>query len=104
MDLPEITNKDSRDVLTIRVSALAMLLLSLVMFFVAVNVVLVVHSGLSGWNIDLQPDSFNRWVFLGSLVMLVVVHEALHAFAALLWGKAPFRSIRFGIKLKWLVA
>ncbi len=104
MDLPEITSKDSQEVLTIRASAFAMFLLSLVMFFVAVNAVLVVRLGLSGWNIDLQPDSFKRWLFLGSLVMLVVVHEALHALAALLWGKAQFSSIRFGFKLKWLVA
>ncbi|MCY3766374.1 MAG: DUF3267 domain-containing protein [Gemmatimonadetes bacterium] len=104
MDLPEITSKDSRDVLTIRASAFAMFLLSLGMFFVAVNAVLVAHWGLSGWNIDLQPDSFNRWVFLGSLVTLVVVHEALHAFAALHWGKVPYNSIRFGVKLKWLIA
>lgn len=102
MDLPEITSKAYRDVLTIRASAFAMFLLSLVMFFVAVNAVLVAHWGLAGWNIDLQPDSFNRWVFLGSLVMLVVVHEALHALAALLWGKAPFISIRFGVKWKWI--
>ena len=100
----EITNKDSQEVLTIRASAFAMILLSLVMFFVAVNAVLVVHWGLSRWNIDLQPDNSNRWVFLGSLVTLVVVHEALHAVAALLWGKAPFSSIRFGYKLKWLIA
>ena len=102
MDLPEITSKDSRDVLTIRASALAMFLLSLEMFFVAVNVVLVVHWGLSGGNVDLQPDNINLWVFLGSLVLLVVVHEALHAFAALQWGKVPIGSIRFGFNLKWL--
>ncbi len=87
MDSQEITNRDSHEVLTIRTGALAMFLLSLVMFFVAVNVARVVHSGLSGWNIDLQPDSFNLWVFLGSLVLLVVVHEALHALAALLWER-----------------
>lgn len=102
MDSQEIINEDCQEVLTIRTGAFAMFLLSLVMFFVAVNAVLVVHWGLSGWNIDLQPDSFNRWAFLGSLVMLVAVHEALHAVAALLWGKAPFSSIRFGVKWKWI--
>ena len=102
MDSQEIINEDCQEVLTVRTTAFAMFLLSLVMFFVAVHAVLVVHWGLSGWNIDLQPDSFNRWVFLGSLVMLVAIHEALHALAALLWGKAPFSSIRFGFKWKWI--
>ncbi len=81
-----------------------MFVLSLVMFFVAVNAVLVVHWCLSGWNVDLRAANFNLWVFLGSLVLLAVGHEALHALAALLWGKAPFSSIRFGFNLKWLVA
>lgn len=103
MDSQEITGEESQKVLTIRTGALAMFVLSLVMFFVAINAVLFVHWGLSGWNIDLQPDNFNLWVFLGSLVLLAVVHEALHAVAALLWGKAQFRSIRFGFNLKWLV-
>lgn len=102
MDSQEIINEDCQEVLTVRTTALATNLLMLAMFFVAVNAVLVVHWGLSGWNIDLQPDSFNRWVFLGSLVMLAAVHEALHAVAALLWGKAPFSSIRFGVKWKWI--
>lgn len=104
MDSQEITGEESQKVLTIRTCALAMFLLSLVMFFAAVNVVLVVHWGLPGWNIDLQPDNVEMWILVVSPVLLVVVHEALHALAAVLWGKAPFSSIRFGLNLKWLVA
>ncbi|MDE3001199.1 MAG: DUF3267 domain-containing protein [Gemmatimonadota bacterium] len=104
MDSQVITDKDYQDVLTIRASALAMFLLSLAMFFVAVNLVLVADGYSSGWNIDFQTADFDLWLFLGSLVLLVFVHEALHALAALLWGKASFSSIRFGHNLKWLVA
>ena len=80
-----------------------MFLLSLVMFFVAVNVVLALDWALPRWEIDFHINKLDRWMFLGSLVLLVVVHEALHAFAAMQWGDVPFSSIQFGLKLKWLV-
>ena len=100
MDSQEIINEDSQEVLTIRTGALAMFLLSLVMFFIAVNAVLVAHWGLSGWNIDLQPDSFNRWVFLGSLVTLVVVHEAVACSGSIVMGKGAIQFDSFRCQME----
>ena len=99
----ENTDKDAQEIRKVRTDALAMTILSVVMFFVAVNVVLVVDWVLPRWEIDFHLDNLDRWMFLGSLVLLVVVHEALHAFAAMQWGDVPFSSIQFGLKWKWLV-
>ena len=103
MESQEITSNDTRAVLRVRTNVLAMFLLSLVMFFVAVNVVLALDWALPRWEIDFHINKLDRWMFLGSLVLLVVVHEALHAFAAMQWGDVPFSSIQFGLKWKWLV-
>ncbi len=79
----ENTDKDAQEIRKVRTDALAMTILSVVMFFDAVNVVLVVDWVLPRWEIDFHLDNLDRWMFLGSLVLLVVVHEALHAFAAM---------------------
>ena len=39
---------------------------------------------------------------MGSIFLLIIFHEALHAVAALLWGKVPWSSLHFGFKWRWL--
>ena len=31
----------------------------------------------------------------------IILHEVLHAFAAILWGKVPWSSLHFGFKWQW---
>lgn len=89
-----------REIIEVRVSKVYATVFSIIMLWFAVTIVLV-FEGVSPGKIDYQLDNLDRWMFLGGLVLVVVAHEALHGFAAMLWGDVPFSSIQFGFKWKW---
>ena len=97
----EDQNRVGCDTIEVRVNKVYAAIFSIIMFWVAVTVI-VVAEDVSPWNVDFGFDERDKWMFLGSLFLLVIVHEALHALAALQWGNVPFSSIRFGFKWKWL--
>ena len=77
-------------------------ILSLFMFFIAFHIVFAVQV-VSFEEIELHYTHTDLWKLLGSMFLLIIFHEALHAFAALLWGKVPGRSIHFGFKWQWFI-
>ncbi len=96
------TNEKGKEVNEIRVSKVNAIIIGLILFFGAFNFCLL-GAHLLHTKIQLRVEDIDRWIFLVSLVLLIAVHEALHAIAALQWGKVPFSSIRFGANWKWLV-
>ena len=88
-------------ILEVRANKVHMVVLSLVMFCFTFALVFV-GDMVNLWKIDFRFLNRDRWMFLACTILIVVFHEALHAFAALKWGKVPYSSIRFGFKWKWL--
>ncbi|MCE2438273.1 MAG: DUF3267 domain-containing protein [Candidatus Latescibacteria bacterium] len=95
-------NEKGQEVIEIRVSKVRAIIIGIILFFGAFNFCLL-WAHLSQLKIRFRLESLDQWMFLVSIVLLIVVHEALHAVAALQWGKVPFNSIRFGVNSKWLV-
>ncbi len=94
-------DKIGHEILEVRVNKVYMVVFSLVMFWFASTLVFVGEM-VNLWEIDFRFTNRDRWMFLACAILVVVFHEALHAFAALQWGNVPFSSIRFGFKWKWL--
>ncbi len=75
-------------------------ILSILMFFFSVYVAIAVHL-LSFGEIELDFPSIDLWKLLGCICLIIILHEGLHAFAGLLWGKVPWSSLHFGFKWQW---
>ncbi len=45
----------------------------------------------------------DAWLYVVYVIVVAVVHEAMHAFATVRWGKAPVRAIKFGFNWKGLM-
>ena len=72
-----------------------MIILFFVMFWIAVTII-ILGQILSFWEIEWRFSSIDLCKFLVCNLLLCVFHEALHAFAAMVWGKVPWSSIHFG--------
>ena len=96
----EAAKETGRGVIEIRVSKVNAIILGMILFFGALNFCLL-GAHLSQLKIQFRLEDVDRWMFIGSVVLLIAVHEALHAVAALQWGKVPFNSIRFGANWKF---
>ena len=90
-------NKD-QEILEIRVNKIYMYILSLILLWFFFSIVLLADTMLSSWEIEMRFTHTDQWKLWGSIFLLIIFHEALHAVAALLWGKVPWRSIHFGFK------
>ncbi len=91
-----------QEILEVRLNKVYMIIFLFFMFFFALNIVIAVQT-LSFWEIELRFHDSDQWKLLGCCFLLIIFHEALHAFAAMMWGKAPWRSIHFGFKWQWMV-
>ena len=89
-------NKD-QEILEIRVGQISMNLLSFLMLFFAVHIAIAAQF-LFSFEIELRFPGIDSWKLLGSLILLIIFHEVLHAVAALLWGRVLWSSIHFGAK------
>ena len=98
----ESNHDEDQEILEIRVGQISMNLLSLLMLFFAVNIAIVAQF-LFSFEIELRITYTDLWKLLGSFILYIIFHEALHAFAALLWGRIPGRSIHFGVKWRQLM-
>lgn len=98
----ESNHDKDQEILEIRVGQISMNILSLLMLFFAVNIAIVAQFLLS-FEIELRFPGIDSWKLLGSLILLIIFHEVLHAVAALLWGRVPWRSIHFGFKWQQLM-
>lgn len=98
----ESNHDKDREILEVRVGQISMNLLSLLMFFFVANIAIVAQF-LFSFEIELRFSSIDSWKLLGSLILLIIFHEALHAVAALLWGKVHWSSIHFGFKWRQLI-
>ena len=98
----ESNHDKDQEILEIRVNQISMNLLSLLMLFLAANIAIVAQFPFS-FEIELRFPGIDSWKLLGSLILLIIFHEALHAVAALLWGRIPWRSIHFGVKWRQLL-
>lgn len=94
-------NKD-QEILKIRVGQISMNLLSLLMLFFAFNIAIAAQF-LFSFEIEWRFSGIDSWKLLGSLILLIIFHEVLHAVAALLWGRVQWRSIHFGLKWRQLM-
>ncbi|MDR2650794.1 MAG: DUF3267 domain-containing protein [Prevotellaceae bacterium] len=54
------------------------------------------------WSIDNYP--INRWLFLPLLVVCTFIHELIHGIFAAIYSPNRFKNIKFGFKLKSLIA
>ena len=84
-----------QEILEVRVDQISMGLLSLLMLFFAFNIAIVAQF-LFSFEIELRFPGIDRWKLVGSFILLIIFHEALHAVAALLWGRVSWGSIHFG--------
>ena len=75
-------------------------ILVMLMFFFSLYIFIAVHFLFLG-QLELRFPGIDIWKLLGAIFFLIIFHEALHAFAALLWGKVPWRSVHFGFKWNW---
>ena len=98
----ESNHDKDQEILEIRVGQISMNLLSLLMLFCAANIAIVAQF-LFSFEIELRFPGIDSWKLLGSLILLIIFHEVLHAVAALLWGRVPWRSIHFGVKWRQLM-
>ena len=78
-------------------------ILVLIMFWFVAGIIILGHI-LFFWEIELRFPIIDFGKVLGAAVLMFMFHEALHAFAAMLWGKVPWSSIHFGIKWQWGVS
>ena len=98
----ESNHDKDQEILEIRVGHISMNLLSLLMLFFAFNIAIVAQF-LFSFEIESRFPGIDIWKLLGSLILLIIFHEVLHAVAALLWGRVPGRSIHFGVKWRQLI-
>ena len=95
-------NKD-QEILEIRVNKIYMYILSLILLWFFFSIVLLADTMLSSWEIEMRFTHTDQWKLWGSIFLLIIFHEALHAVAALLWGRVPWSSIHFGVKWRSLM-
>ncbi len=50
-----------------------------------------------------DPGRWELWIFLGATLVVVVLHEYCHAFAAVRFGKVPKDVVEFGINPRGLM-
>ena len=98
----ESNHDKDQEILEVRVNTISMNLLALLMFFFAFNIAIVAQF-LFSFEIELRFPGIDIWKLLGSLILLIIFHEVLHAIAALLWGKVRWSSIHFGFKWRQLI-
>ena len=77
-----------------------MIILYAIMFWAVVTII-ILSQILSFSEIEWRFSSIDLCKLLVCTILLLVVHEALHAFAAMVWGKVPWSSIHFGFKWLW---
>jgi hypothetical protein len=88
--------EDLKKIGEVRLGKIAANLISLVVviIFVVLFVIIVKllpHGHRSG------PKPYHFWVFLGMIIVNLPLHELLHAYAAVRWGKAARKDIKFSI-------
>ncbi len=86
-----------QDILEVSLDTGDMRILFMLMFFFSLYIAIAVHFLFFG-EIESRFPGIDIWKFLGCICLIIILHEALHAFVALLWGKVPWRSIHFGYK------
>ena len=89
-----------QEILEIRLDKGDINILFTLIFFFSLYITITVHF-LFFREIELRFPGIDIWKLLGCICLIIILHEALHAFAALLWGKVPWRSIHFGFKWEW---
>ena len=90
----------NQGILEIRLDKGDINILFALMFFFSLYIAVAVYFLFFG-EIELRFPGIDRGKLLGCICLIIILHEALHAFAALLWGKVPWRSIHFGFKWEW---
>ena len=68
----------------------------MLMFYFAFGIAIAVQFLFFG-EIEFRFPGIDIWKLLGCICLVIILHEALHGFAALLWGRVPWRSIHFGV-------
>ena len=96
----KILHNKEQEIFEVLLNKVYTFIFSLIMFWCAVTVI-IVGQILSSWEIELRLTHIDQWKLLGSIFLLIIFHEALHAFAALLWGKVPWSSLHFGFTWQW---
>ena len=98
----ESNHDKDQEIHEIRVNQISMNLLSLLMLFFAFCIAIAAQF-LFSFEIEWHFPGIDSWKLLGSFILLILFHEVLHAVAALLWGRIPWRSIHFGVKWRQLM-
>ena len=99
----EFNHDKNQDILEVSLDKNDMAILYLLMLYFAFGIAIAVHSLFFG-EIELRfPGIDDIWKFLGCICLIIILHEALHAFVALLWGRVPWSSIHFGVKWRPLM-
>ena len=101
-NIKEFNHDKDQDILEVSLDKDDMAILYLLMFYFAFGIAIAVHFLFFG-EIELRFLGIDIWKFLGCICLIIILHEALHAFAALLWGRVPWSSIHFGVKWRSLM-
>ena len=88
-----------REIHEVHLNKVSMFIFTFFLLWFTLTIVVLANQIFSFFEIE---SRFTQWKFLGCVLGLFIFHEALHAFAAMVWGKAPWSSIHFGFKWQWL--
>ena len=100
-NIRKFNHDKDQDILEVSLDKDDMVILYMLMFYFAFGIAIAVQFLFLG-EIELRFTHTDLWKLLGSIFLFIIFHEALHAFAALLWGKVPWSSLHFGFKWRWL--
>lgn len=98
----EFNHDKDQGIIEVSLNKDAMAILYLLMFYFAFGIAIAVHFLFFG-EIELRFPGIDIWKFLGCICLIIILHEALHAFVALLWGRVPWSSIHFGVNWRSLM-
>ena len=96
-DIRKFNHDKDQETLEVSLDKDDMGILYILMFFFSIYIAIAIHL-LSFGEIELDFPGIDLWKFLGCICLIIILHEVLHAFVALLWGKVPWSSIHFGFK------
>ena len=94
-NIKEFNHDKDQDILKVGLDKDDMVILYMLMFYFAFGIAIAVQFLFFG-EIELRFLGIDIWKLLGCICLVIILHEALHGFAALLWGRVPWRSIHFG--------
>ena len=94
-NIKEFNHDKDQDILKVGLDKDDMVILYMLMFYFAFGIAIAVQLLFFG-EIELRFPGIDIWKLLGCICLVIILHEALHGFAALIWGRVPWRSIHFG--------